>query len=309
MKHIPSLETLRCFEAAGRHHNFTKAAAELNITHGAVSQRMRALEGEVGAKLFERNGNSMLLTHTGRLLLSSVSRILDDLGRAIEGVRNRNPKSSLRVSFPPGLAARWLLPRLFGFTEQNPDIEVDLVTGPTLANFKDDGIDLAVRFGSGNWAGLQSIKLLEEEFFPVCSPGFLEQHAPATPADLLGLPLLKDDFVPWDFWFRAAAVPAGKAIKGTSFSDASLLLQAASEGHGIALGRSSLLADDLASGRLVRLFDQSVRGANCYFIVYPPLSHELQKIRLFRLWLIEQARHHSTNARSQESAAQPFTAD
>lgn len=297
-KQIPSLETLRCFEAAGRHHNFTKAAAELNVTHGAVSQRIRALENEVGAKLFERNGNSMGLTHTGQLLFVNITRILEDLGRAMDSVRRRDKQSSLRISFPPALAARWLLPRLFDFTERHPDIEVDVITSPELVNFQNDGIDLAVRFGTGSWAGLQSVKLLDEEFFPVCSPHFREKHTVSKPADLTRVPLLKDDWVPWDFWFRAAGVPLTAPIQGTSFSDANLMLQAAAEGRGIALGRASLVSEDIVSGRLIRLFHQSARGAACYFVVYPAASHELHKVRLFRDWLLHQSKSWTLEAKT-----------
>ncbi|MBR1218989.1 transcriptional regulator GcvA [Bradyrhizobium sp. U87765 SZCCT0131] len=289
LRHLPSLETLRAFEAAGRHQNFSKAAAELNVTHGAVSQRLRELEARIGARLFERSGNSMLLTAKGKMLLVEIGRILDDLARCLDAVRDRDEQRSLKVSVPPAFSGLWLFPRLFDFVNRHPDIDVDIVTDAAAANFREDGVDLAVRFGAGIWPGLQATRLLEEEFFPVCTPRLRDAHGPRVPADMLCMPLLKDDWIPWDVWFRVAGLVVDTPLRGPSFSDATLLLRAATEGHGVALGRGTLLRDDLAAGRLVRLFDVSAHGPYAYYIVCPPASHDLPKIRLFRDWLLAQA--------------------
>ena len=287
---LPPLETLRYFEACGRHNSFTKAANELSVTHGAVSQRIKALEESIGLKLFERHGNGMLLTHRGRLLYLDVARVLEDLRKSIGAVRELVHQPTLKISFPPALAARWLYPRLFQFTRDHPEIEVIVGTGHALSNFQDDGVELAVRFGGGTWAGLEAFKLLDETFFPVCSPGFFEEYRPTEPADLLHLPMLKDSFIPWDLWFRQVGLPSAREVRGTSFSDAGLLLRAAVDGQGVALARQTLVGEDLESGRLIRLFDQGARGPYAYYVVYPRGAQSVPKIRQFTDWLRLQAR-------------------
>lgn len=290
MRHrLPPLETLRYLEACGRHNSFTKAAHELSVTHGAVSQRIKTLEESIGVKLFERHGNAMLLTHRGRLLYLDVARMLEDLRKSVAAVHALEDQLTLKISFPPALAARWLYPRLFQFTRDHPEIEIVVGTGPALSNFQDDGVELAVRFGGGTWPGLEAFKLLDEEFFPVCSPGFFEEYRPTEPADLLHIPMLKDSFIPWDIWFRPLGLPSAQEVRGTSFSDANLLLRAAVDGQGVALGRQTLVADDLEAGRLIRLFSQGARGTLAYYVVHPRGAQSVPKIRQFTDWLRAQA--------------------
>src|SRR5213594_884476 len=261
---LPPLETFRFFEAAARHLNFTHAAEEMHVTHGAVSQRIKRLEEDLGTPLFRRTVRSMLLTDEGRRILT--------------------------VSMVPGFATYWLLPRLAEFIERHPDIEVNIRPTLSLTDFTRDEVDMAVRFGPGAWPGLISIKLYDEELVPVCSPAFRRRRLPRAPGDLLKMPLLHDERQPWSIWFKAVGLDYRNARQRPRYGDQTLLLAAAIAGLGVALARASFVAADLESGRLVRLFSRSVPTRNSYFIVYPPRSKGLGKIQVFQEWLLEQVR-------------------
>ena len=188
---LPSLDALLVFEVAARHGSFSRAAEELHVTHGAVSHRNRSLEDHLSLRLFERRGNSMALTGEGNQLLTSVNIAIDELNRGIERLRGSNA-IDLTVSLLPVMAARWLIPRLSRFHERFPDIDINIRTSLALANFRSDGVDLAIRYGAGQWPGLKAVKLADEELFPVCSPHFNGGNLPTEPSQLLELPLLRD---------------------------------------------------------------------------------------------------------------------
>jgi len=287
---LPPLETFRFFEAAARHLNFTQAAKEMHVTHGAVSQRIKSLEEHLGTPLFRRSGRSLLLTDEGRLLLERVRAAINEIAEGVEAIRPANRDRILTISTPPCFAAYRLLPRLADFNEQHPDIRVDIRATLSLTDFSRDGVDMAVRFGPGTWAGLRAIKLYDEELVPVCSPTFQGGQLPRVPADLLKVPLLHDDRQPWSIWFEAAGLSYRDTGRGARYSEANLLLPAAIAGLGVALARASLVEADLASGRLVRLFSRSVPTRYSYYIVYPPGSDNTGKIQAFQRWLLEQVR-------------------
>src|SRR5258708_1705420 len=287
---LPPLETFRFFEAAARHLNFTRAAEEMHVTHGAVSQRIKRLEEHLGAPLFRRSGRRMLLTDEGSRLLERVRAAIRQIEEGVESIRPRNAEQILTISTVPCFAAYWLLPRLADFNEQHPDIQVNIRAALSLTNFTRDGVDMAVRFGPGTWPGLISIKLHDEELVPVCSPSFRGGQLPRVPGDLLKVPLLHDERQPWSIWFEAVGLDYRDAGQGPRFGDGNLLLPAAVAGLGVALARASLVEADLASGRLVRLFSRSVPTRYSYFIVYPPGSESLSKIQVFQRWLLEQVR-------------------
>ncbi len=165
---------------------------------------------------------------------------------------------------------------------------MNLRASRALADFTRDGVDMAVRFGLGTWAGLKSIKLYDDELVPVCSPAFRGGRLPRDPADLLKVPLLHDDRQPWSLWFEAVGLSYRDAGKGPSYSGDNLLLPAAIAGLGVALARASLVEADLESGRLIRLFSRSVPTRYSYYIVYPPGSETFGKIQEFQQWLLEQ---------------------
>src|SRR5467141_506135 len=268
---LPPLETFRFFEAAARHLNFTHAAKEMHVTHGAVSQRIKRLEEHLGTPLFRRSGRGMLLTDKGRRLLERVQAAINEITEGVGAIRPNNTDRILTISTVPCWAAYWLLPRLADFNEHHPDLQVNIRATRSLTDFTRDGVDMAVRFGPGTWSGLISIKLRDEELVPVCSPALRGGLLPRVPSDLLKMPLLHDERQPWSLWFEAVGLEYRDTGQGPRYSDASLLLPAAIGGLGVALARASLVEAELASGRLVRLFSRSVPTTYSY-IVYPPRS-------------------------------------
>jgi len=270
--------------------NFTHAAKEMHVTHGAVSQRIKRLEGHLGTPLFRRSGTGMLLTDEGRRLMERVRAALSEITEGVEAIRSSDRDRILTVSMLPGFATYWLMPRLAGFIDRHPDIEVNIRPTMSLTDFTRDEVDMAVRFGPGAWPGLISIKLYDEELVPVCSPAFRRGGLPRAPGDLLKVPLLHDERQPWSIWFKAVGLDYRDARQRPRYSDQTLLLEAAIAGLGVALARASLVAADLKSGRLVRLFSRSVPTRNSFFIVYPRGSESFGKIQVFQEWLLEQVR-------------------
>jgi LysR family transcriptional regulator, glycine cleavage system transcriptional activator len=194
------------------------------------------------------------------------------------------------VSVLPAFAARWLIPKLDGFQESHPDVEVNIRASHLLTDFAGDGVDIALRYGPGQWPGLSADLLANEVVFPVCSPAFRRQHKLAQPKDLLGVRLLRDQRIPWSTWFRATTLGCmGEPSGGSAYSDAGLLLQAAVAGHGVALARSVLARSELDAGSLVRLFDVQVPAKSSYYLAYPSGVEMRRPAQLFRQWLLQQA--------------------
>jgi LysR family transcriptional regulator, glycine cleavage system transcriptional activator len=239
--------------------------------------------------LFRRSGRGMLLTDEGRRLLERVRTAIGELADGVEAIRSSNRGRILTVSMMPGFATYWLLPRLADFIERHPEIEVNIRATLSLTDFTRDEVDMAVRFGPGTWPGLTSIRLHDEELIPVCSPAFRGGRLPRSPSDLLKVPLLHDERQPWSLWFEGVGLDYRDTGQGSRYSEQTVLLAAAMAGLGVALARALLVQRDLESGRLVRLFPNSVRTKYSYFIVYPPGSEALGKIRAFEEWLLEEA--------------------
>ena len=289
MARLPPLETLRVFEVACRHGSYSEAARELNVTHSAVSQRIRQLENELGLALFERQGNRMVPTPSGLRLQAGVKSALSELGATLGSVKTHRTDAEITVSLLPVMAARWLVPRLPRFKAMFPHINLHIKTGQALANFKSDGVDISIRFGAGDWKGLRVIKLLNEEFFPVCSPSLNGGRLPKDLESILSEPLLIDRNLSWRAWFKSAGLKLDRDIVGTSFTDANALMEAAVTGQGIALGRLSITRSDIPAGRLVRLSEHSLKVSHCHYAVYPMSSESNPALVTFRDWLIEEA--------------------
>jgi LysR family glycine cleavage system transcriptional activator len=286
---LPPLETLRVFEVACRHGSYSEAARELHVTHSAVSQRIRQLERDLGLTLFERQGNRMVPTSGGLRLQAGVKNAFSELGAALGSIKTHRTDAEITVSLLPVMAARWLVPRLPRFKARFPRINLHIKSGQSLANFKSDGVDIAIRFGTGDWKGLRAIKLLNEEFFPVCSPSLNDGRLPKDPASMLSQPLLIDRNLSWHAWFRSAGLKLDRDIAGHSFTDTNALMEAAVTGQGIALGRLSFTRSDILAGKLVRLSEQSLRVSYCHYAVYPISSESNLALVAFRDWLIEEA--------------------
>jgi LysR family glycine cleavage system transcriptional activator len=249
----------------------------------------------------------MLLTDEGSRLLERVRAAINEIAEGVEAIRPGDRDRILTISTAPCFAAYWLLPRLADFNEYHPDVQVNIRAALSLTNFTRDGVDMAVRFGPGTWGGLISIKLYDDELIPVCSPAFRDGRLLRVPGDVLKMPLLHDERQPWSMWFEAVGLDYRDAGQGSRYGGANLLLPAAAAGLGVALVRASLVEADLASGRLVRLFFRSVPTRYSYFIVYPPASATLEKIRVFQQWLLEQippvARKGAIGARAAKGVA------
>jgi LysR family glycine cleavage system transcriptional activator len=223
-------------------------------------------------------------------LQAGVKSAFSELGAALSSIETRRTDAEITVSLLPVMAARWLVPRLPRFKARFPRINLHVKTGQSLANFKSDGVDIAIRFGTGDWKGLRAIKLLGEECFPVCSPSLNEGRLPKDPASMLSQPLLIDRNLSWRAWFKSAGLKLDRDIEGTSFTDTNALMEAAITGQGIALGRLSFTRSDILAGKLVRLSEHGLRVSYCHYAVYPISSESNPALVAFRDWLIEEAR-------------------
>ncbi len=296
----PPLADLYAFEAAARHLSFTCAAAELGVTQGAVSQRIRKLEERLGRQLFKRLTRALMLTDDGKMLAATIG---DSLSRIDEGIAALDQqgvtagKASLAISIAPSFASKWLLPRLGRFRERCADVEIRIEADERHADLAADGIDLAIRFGRGVYPGLSTALLMRDVVFPVCSPALLERGLPLRqPKDLLQHVLLHDAGAEhdgsgedWRDWFRSAGLPVLR-LEGPRFSPGQLALQAAATGLGVALGRGSLVQDDLAEGRLARPLNHAVPTGFSYYLVQRPRPIPNRHLAAFIDWLHEEVK-------------------
>ena len=291
---IPPLQTLRVFEAAVRLRSFTRAADELALTQGAVSQHVRALESQLAVSLFERTPGGAVPTARAHDLALQVRQGLRVLERAFgETAHVRAPVRApdnapvrLTMSVLPVFAERWLAPRLPRFRAAHPEIALDMRPAVALAKLDHrDRVDVALRYGPGEWPGLHADKLMDEEVFPVASPHYRGGKLPRRFADLAHCTLLRHAAQPWEPWFQAAGLDMTEPSGAVSFTDGAQLLDAALRGDGIALARRSVIEADLASGRLVQLWKRSVIDVHAHFIVWRPDSVKLPAIDALRAWL------------------------
>jgi LysR family glycine cleavage system transcriptional activator len=284
---LPSLQTLRAFEAAARLKSYSKAAEELGLTHGAVSHRIRELEQRQGVTLFKRAGNTMQLTSEGQQLEAQVRQGLSILEQAFPAPKGAHNKAQRHVvvSSVPSLASTWLFARMAQFRAENPDIDIDLRVTEALNDYRKEGIDIGVRLGRGGWPGLNAVKLFDEAMTPVCTPAYRDRHNLRTPADLERTVMLRNPWTPWARWFSAVGLSWPEPTTGPKFDDAPLLLRAALDGQGVALGRQWLAIDELRAGRLVAPFDLAVRDDFAYWLVWPTGKNLNPDAARFRDWI------------------------
>jgi LysR family glycine cleavage system transcriptional activator len=289
-RELPPLNALRAFEAAARHLSFTTSARELHVTQAAVSHQVKALEEFLGCRLFERRTRALALTDEGRALLPVASGAFASILAATERIQSGELRRHLTVSVVPSFAARWLVPRLRRFRRAHPSVELHLQPSTALADLQRAEADVAIRWGRGRYAGLSVQRLMGDELFPVCSPDLMRGSKRLRhPSDLGGQILLHDDSdEDWAEWLAAAGVAAAKGSRGMFFTDASLMLQAAADGLGVALGRRVLVAGDLRAGRLVRPFPVSIPAKLSYFLVCQTARLHEKKIEAFRSWVLEE---------------------
>ena len=291
LRRLPPLNSLKAFEAAARHESFTRAADELCVTQGAVSHQVKALEGELGIKLFNRERQRLIITESGREYLAVLRDALDRIALGTERLVQRQKSGVLTVSTSPDFAAKWLVNRLGRFSETPPDIDLRISATMHHVDFAREEVDVAVRHGEGDWPGLEAARLSSEQLFAVCSPKLLSgPRRIREPADLLRYPLLHlDDRTHWMRWLEAAGIVDGTPVHGPVLNRASMLIDAAIDGQGIALARTTLAAWDLINGRLVRPFATALPLSKTYWIVAPKATWALPKIVSFRDWLVAEA--------------------
>jgi LysR family transcriptional regulator, glycine cleavage system transcriptional activator len=292
---LPSLNGLRAFEAAARHLSFTQAASELNVTQTAISHQIRRLEEELGIRLFIRKNRALALTPKARDYLPGVRAAFNDLRLATDRLLRKHDDHVLTVSTLASLAAKWLLPRLTAFQEAHPGIDVRITTSTALVDFRAGDVDAAIRYGRGNWQGLRAEWLMADDFFPVCSPALLNGKRPLKcPEDLRDHVLLHtstngDD---WRQWLTAAGLPSDISKQpGITFDLILMTVQAAIDGIGVAMGRTSYVQDDIAKGRLVVPFKIALPVDAGFYLVSPEGVAEPPKLGAFRQWLIASAKN------------------
>mgnify|MGYP002633055731 CR=1 FL=1 len=290
-RRLPPLNSLKAFEAAARHLSFTRASVELNVTQAAISHQIKGLEERLGVLLFRRLNRTLLLTDEGQSLLPQVSEALDILAAAVDRLARQEQAGVLTLSTLDSIAASWLVPRIGKFRTLHPDIDVRVSSTDAVVDFSGDGIDMALRYGSGTYPGIEKVLLMTETLFPVVSPLLLEKIGPLEkPADLARFPLLHDDMRDdWAAWMEAAGVGDIDVSRGPSFSHSNHIQLAAVAGEGVALGRSIMVVDNLFSGLLQKPFELELKAHHAYYAVYPKASAGRPKIVAFRDWLIGEA--------------------
>ena len=290
-RRLPSLNALKAFEATARQESFTKAAHELCVTQGAVSQQVKGLEAELGVRLFRRERQRLVITDAGRTYLEVVRDAFDRLGMGTERLLQRQKSVTLTVTTSPNFAAKWLVHRLRRFSEAHPAIDLRISASIAHVDFARDDIDLALRHGNGQWPGMHVTRLCTEELFPVCSPRLLSgRGALRLPRDIKQHTLLHtNDTDDWAHWLARADVDGVDFKRGIVFNQASMAIDAAVDGQGIALARTALASSDLISGRLVRPFRQALDVPYAFWIVCPKPAADLPKISAFRGWLLKEA--------------------
>lgn len=294
LKTLPPLSSLRAFEAVARRLSFSRAADDLNVTPGAVSQQIRLLEELLGTRLFERTRRSVALTETAMQMLPDIQLGLETLSRAISSKTTASAGGkTLTISVAPSFASKWLIPRLGDFSDRYPDIDLRISATVALADFRRDKVDLAIRLGRGSYPDLHVEPLFGETLAPLCSPKLLKSKGPLRkPDDLRKHRLLHDTSIPgenergsWERWLDLAGAKQIPANRGTRFSLAELAMQAAMDGAGVVLGRMVLAEGDLAAGRLVRPFKTVLPLDVSYFLVIPKGNMRRPEVQNFREWL------------------------
>jgi LysR family glycine cleavage system transcriptional activator len=282
------LNALRTFEAVASRLSFAKGAQALNVTPAAVSSQIRALEQRLNQSLFHRHGRQISLTEAGLKLLPGVQRGLAELRQAVQLVSQDRSEGVLNVSMMPSILQKWLMPRLSGFYNAEPQIDLRINVDNALVNFDQSDMHAAVRLGAGKWAGLKSVKLMDDWILPVCSRQLLRETGPIHSVEALQEHELL--FAPsdvWDAWFREFG-ESSRDSRWSLLNDSVSILMAAEQGEAIALSRWSLVARDIDAGRLVRPIKTAVKADWSHYFVAPPHYFDLPKVVAFRDWLLAQ---------------------
>lgn len=293
---LPSLSGLVIFEAAGRHLSFTRAAGEMSITQAAVSRQIRSLEQRLGGALFQRGGRTVQLTPEGRRLHHAVTMGLEHIARAVSEIQAARTETAVTVATTLAFASFWLMPRIPRFRAAHPGIDLRVVAADRLLDPAGENVDVIIRYGSVPLPGYRPTYLLDEEIFPVCSPEYRQQRpAPATPADLVHEVLLhldEDDphWINWHAWLERMGVHAPAPRRGLRVNNYPMLIQAALDGQGIALGWRHLVDDLVARGALVQPIDATLRTEQAFYLFTPAEAELSAETATFRDWVLGEVR-------------------
>jgi LysR family glycine cleavage system transcriptional activator len=295
MTHIPlpSVDALVAFESAARHQSFTRAAAELNLTQGAISRQIRVLEDRLGSSLFQRVRQRVILTDAGRAYLLEVRRILDGLESAtLRLMTVGESKNVLNLAVLPAVTTHWLLPRLPDFFNKHPSISVNCAIRLSPFDFATDPFDAAFHYGAPIWAGAVVHHLMDEELVPVCSPAYKASRRIRRPEDLARIPLLHLTTRPaaWADWFTKANIPAANAFQGSMFENFAMISTAAVSGLGAALVPSYFVEEELKLGTLVAVASAQ-RSKSAYYLVIPETKVGTPHVESFVRWIAEESKN------------------
>ncbi len=276
------LNALRAFEASARLGSFTRAGLALRVTQTAISHQVKALEERLGVSLFHRLPRGLALTDEGQALLPVVSDAFQRMSATLSRFEEGNFREILTIGVVGTYAVGWLLPRLAGFRDRHPQVDLRIKTHNNRADMLLDGLDLSIRFGDGAWHGMEAVHLMDAPFSPVCAPPVAARLR--HPSDLAREELLRS-YRPdeWAIWFRAAGVPA-PPLRGWMFDSSIALVEAAAQGVGVALVPVGLFAADIARGRIARPFGTTAT-LGAYWLTWLKSRSETGSMRAFRDWL------------------------
>jgi LysR family glycine cleavage system transcriptional activator len=309
-RRLPPLNALRAFEAAARHLNFSRAADELSVTPGAVSQQIQNLEDYVGAALFKRTPKGLLLTDAAQTALPALREAFDRLAEAASLLTAAVDGRRLTLTAPPSFAAKWLVPRLGAFEQAHPQVDVWLSAGMELVDLTAGEVDIAIRYGGGRYPGLEVRRLLSESVIPVASPGILNAAPLASPNDLShhtllhdGSPEVDDSCPDWPMWLAARGLKNIDGNRGPRFNQSSLVIEAAVNGRGVALAKRTLAQADLDAGRLMAPLQIATAVDFAYYLVHPKAKGRLPQVKAFVAWIEAEAQDHEEALRAIDNGA------
>lgn len=291
-RRLPPFTAIRAFEAAARYESFTAASDELNVTQSAISHQVKRLEEFLGTRLFLRGSQGVELTPAGRNYLGELTDLLNRLDASTERLRHPKQTELLRIRATPSFTTRWLLPRMHRFQTDYPDLDYDVTIGFPPTDFSHGDVDMFIHWGVEPVVGARVEPFFESVRAPVASREFLRK-APEIkmPADLLAVTLLHDKVMDgWSKWFESCGVVPPKTKRGPRFAHCELALRAAETAQGIALPYLALIQHELASGRLIRIFDQETPPVVIYSLAYRECDAEEPKIKAFRNWIFDEVR-------------------